>query len=104
MDACRRTMLDGFAEVLDPAALESFDEAVPRRRWRAAIPESFWRRADVVAQMAEAPRRELHQSLVALVGPEAAGATMEYLPPVSWDVLEKHRVDHLLWHRASDYQ
>lgn len=96
MNDCRQTMLDGFATVLSPEALRALDDYVPRRPWREAIPAEFWRRPEVVAAMEESGRRTMHQELRRAIGAAPADAAMEYLPPVPWRLLQRHRVDHLL--------
>lgn len=44
----------------------------------------------------ERQRRTLHAELDRVIGPDAAAATMEFLPPVPWDVLRDQGVDRLL--------
>ncbi len=97
MDAGRQTMLRGFGEVLSDEALATLDALVPKRPWREAIPADFWRKPTVMDAVNEREGRTLHQELIDVIGPAAAHVTMEYLPPVPWEVLRDHGVDHLLW-------
>lgn len=92
----RETMLAGFGAVLAPQVLATLDALVPRRRWRTALPSGFWHRRAVLDQVDERQRRKLHAELDRVIGLDAAAATMEFLPPVPWDVLREQGVDGLL--------
>lgn len=95
-EGLRETMLTGFAAVLDPEALATLDALVPRGRWRAVLPSGFWYQRSVLDQVDERQRRKLHAELDRALGPDAAAATMEFLPPVPWSVLRDQGVDGLL--------
>lgn len=95
-DDLRETMLAGFAAVLEPEVLATLDALVPRHRWRTVLPSGFWYRRAVLDQVDERQRRNLHAELDRVIGPDAAAATMEFLPPVPWDVLQDQGVDGLL--------
>lgn len=92
----RETVFAGFVAVLGPEVLATLDALVPRRRWRSALPSGFWHRRAVLDQVDDRQRRTLHAELDRVIGPDAAAATMEFLPPVPWDVLRDQGVDRLL--------
>ena len=96
MNERRQVMLDGFAAVLSPEVLRALDDYVPRRPWREAVPADFWRQSEAVAAKEESARRTMHQGTAACDRSRTRGRHEEYLPPVPWRLLQRHRVDHLL--------
>ncbi len=92
----RSIMIEAFRRVLSDDAMATLDALVPTRPWREAIPSSFWLQPSVMATADPSARHDLHDRLVEILGVDAAGATMDHLPPVPWRVLRAHGMDRRL--------
>lgn len=103
MGADRDVMVEGFRRVLTSESLTVFDELVPTVRWRDVLPEEFLLSSAACEAYDDAGRRTLHAALREVVGPAAADATMEYLPPVPWKTLREQGLDSLLWDYPSPW-
>lgn len=75
----RSSMLEGFGRVLPGDAVAHLDALVPARRWREAIPPSFWLQSSVIAATDERARQHLHARLLEVIG--ADGSSDDGAPP-----------------------
>lgn len=96
MSEQRELVLRSFERVVGRAHVEALDGLLPNLPWMEALPPSIWRDPMIVENLDEGRRRALHARLIEVLGDEAADATMRFLPPVPWRVLQRAGVTHLL--------
>lgn len=84
-------MLTALEPSLGEEMIRVFDELLPKRPWREAIPAEHWCRAEVRGAVATnfLERRHLHGKLIEVIGETHAGTLMEYLVPAPWTVLDR---------------
>lgn len=89
--AARGSTVAALEPTLGAELVGVFDELLPDRPWREAIPAEHWRRAEVRAAVAahERARRHLHAALIEALGEAPARTLMEFLVPAPWTVLER---------------